>query len=173
MAADFNQFTVICRLTRDPERRDFGSGGAVVNMGLAFTGNTRKNQQTGQYEDEPCFLDAKAFISNDGRGIGDVVMRFCRKGSRVFIAGRLILEQWEDRNTGAKMRAHRLIVERLSLLDGRSDNGGGNNSGGGNQNRGGNRAAGRGQQNAGSWDDFGGGNDAGGFGGSEEDPIPF
>ena len=172
MAADFNQFTVICRLTRDPERRDFGSGGAVVNMGLAFTGNTRKNQQTGQYEDEPCFLDAKAFISNDGRGIGDVVMRFCRKGSRVFIAGRLILEQWEDRNTGAKMRAHRLIVERLSLLDGRSDNGGGNQgggySGGGNQGGGRGQSAPRGGQNAGSWDDFGG-NDSG----HDEDPIPF
>ena len=110
MAADFNQFTVICRLTRDPERRDFGGGGAVVNMGLAFTGNTRKNQQTGRYEDEPCFLDAKAFINDDGRGIGDVVMRFCKKGSRVFIAGRLILEQWQDKNTGANVRAHRLIV---------------------------------------------------------------
>jgi single-strand DNA-binding protein len=162
MAADYQLFTVIGRLTRDPEHKTFQGGGGVVNIGLAFTGNTRKNQQTGKWEDEPCFMDGKAFINAEGRGLGDVIMRFCKKGSRVFVAGRIVLEQWADRNTGAKMRAHKFVIERLTLLDGKPE--GGNSGGSG---YGGNAgAAGRGGQHADSW---GGGNewDDGNAGGSQ------
>ena len=187
MAGDFNQFTAIGRLTNDPERKDFPNGGAVVNFGFATTGNSRWNQQSGRYENEPMFVDCKAFIDNQGKGIGDVFLRFTRKGSRVFITARLVLEKWRDGN-GNERRAHRLVIERMSLLDGRQDGGGGQGEGGthagswdergdpdgggygggrgGNQSRGGYGNQNRGGSSGGGWDD------PAPAGGGDED-IPF
>ena len=150
MAGDFH---VVGRLTNDPKRHEFGGGGAVVNFGLAFTGNTRNNPQTGQREDEPCYLDCKAFINNQGRGVGDVFMRFTAKGARVFICGRLVLDKWTDRD-GRPQKTHRLVVERMTLLESRQDRGDNSGAGG---------------TNSGSWD--GGGddynNDGGGWDGGQ------
>src|SRR5262245_10230883 len=58
--ANLNKVMLIGRLTRDPEVRMFSNGGKVASFGFAVN-NRRKNQQTGQWEDEPCFLDCEAF----------------------------------------------------------------------------------------------------------------
>lgn len=178
MAGDFQRTTIFGRLTRDPAQHNFNGGGAVVNFALAFTGQSRKDQN-GNWQDEPCYLDCKAFVNAQGKGIGDVVMRFCKKGSRVLIDGHLILEKWQDRNTGANMQAVRLVVDHLSLA------GDPQGAQGGNQNRG--QQGGQNRGGAGNWDDGdrygadggqGGGvgnwNDDGNAGGGNDDGgVPF
>ncbi|HMC65176.1 MAG TPA: single-stranded DNA-binding protein, partial [Gemmataceae bacterium] len=58
--ANLNKVMLIGRLTRDPEVRTFANGGKVANFGFAV--NTRKkNQSTGQWEDEPVFIDMAVF----------------------------------------------------------------------------------------------------------------
>ena len=52
--ANLNKVMLIGRLTRDPEVRMFSNGGKVAKFGFAVN-NRRKNQQTGQWEDEPVF----------------------------------------------------------------------------------------------------------------------
>src|SRR5262249_4285421 len=54
MAANVNKVMLLGRLTRDPEVRVFASGGKVAAFGFAVN-NRRKNQTTGQWEDDPCF----------------------------------------------------------------------------------------------------------------------
>ena len=57
--ANLNKVMLIGRLTRDPEVRTFASGGKVAKFGFAVN-NRRKNATTGQWEDEPVFIDVDA-----------------------------------------------------------------------------------------------------------------
>jgi single-strand DNA-binding protein len=116
--ANLNKVMLIGRLTRDPEIRVFSNGGKVANMGFAVTGQRKKNQQTGQWEDEPCFLDLKAFNSSydNGRKLADLCERSLRKGSQVYFEGHLVLEQWTNQE-GQKQSKIRVIVEDLQFLE--------------------------------------------------------
>jgi len=63
--ANLNKVMLIGRLTRDPEIRTFATGGKVAAFGFAVN-NRRKNASTGQWEDEPVFLDIEAFNRAEG-----------------------------------------------------------------------------------------------------------
>jgi len=122
--ANFNKVVLIGNLTRDPECRTFTNGGKVAKFGIAV--NRRwKNQQTGQFEDEPMFIDCSAFNWGDRGTLANIVEQYCRKGSSVCIEGRLKLETWDDKQTGQKRSKHLIVVEGLQLLDRRSDGPGG------------------------------------------------
>ena len=78
--ANLNKVMLIGRLTRDPEMRTFANGGKVAKFGFAVN-NRKKNQQTGQWEDEPVFLDVEAFNRETGRKLADLVEQYLRKGA--------------------------------------------------------------------------------------------
>jgi len=122
--ANLNKVMLIGRLTRDPEVRTFSNGGKVANIGFAVN-NRKKNQQTGQWEDEPVFLDLKAFNRETGRKLADLVEQYLRKGMQVYFEGRLTIEEWEDKNGGGKRKAVKIIVEDFQFLEPRADGGGG------------------------------------------------
>ena len=113
--ANLNKVMLIGRLTRDPESRAFANGGKVVKFGFAVN-NRRKNQQTGEWMEEPVFVDCEAF-SGEYSKTGDVIERFLHKGSQAYIEGHLKLDQWDDKTTGAKRSALRLVVDNVQLLD--------------------------------------------------------
>jgi single-strand DNA-binding protein len=128
--ADVNKVILIGRLTRDPEMRTFGNGGKVAAFGFAV-GSRRKNQQTGQWEDgETMFIDCEAFNKGDFGHLAETVERFLRKGSQAYLEGRLRLDQWDDKTTGAKRSKHKLTVDVMQMLDGRQGGGDGGESGG-------------------------------------------
>src|SRR5437879_9234351 len=80
--ANLNKVMLIGRLTRDPEIRTFATGGKIAKFGFAVN-NSRKNSSTGQWEDEPVFLDIEA--SNrfqGGRQLADVVEQHLHKGQQ-------------------------------------------------------------------------------------------
>jgi single-strand DNA-binding protein len=126
--ANLNKVMLIGRLTRDPEVRTFSNGGKVANIGFAVN-NRKKNQQTGQWEDEPVFLDLKAFNRDTGRKLADIIEQHLRKGMQVYFEGRLVLEEWEDKNGGGKRRAVKVIVEDFQFLEPRQDGGSGGEMG--------------------------------------------
>ena len=68
--ANLNRVTLIGRLTRDPEVRSFANGGKVAKFGFAVN-NRKKNQQSGQWEDEPVFLNCEAFNRGDSGTLAD------------------------------------------------------------------------------------------------------
>lgn len=117
--ADVNKVILVGRLTRDPEIRTFGTGGRVAAFGFAV-GSRRKNQQTGQWEDgETMFIDCDVFNRGDYGHLADTVEKYLRKGSQVYLEGRLKLDQWDDKNSGQKRSKHKLIVDVMQMLDGR------------------------------------------------------
>jgi len=125
--ANFNKVMLIGRLTRDPETRTFANGGMVAKIGFAVT-NRRKNGQTGQWEDEPMFIDVDVFNRSEGFKLADLVRDRCRKGSQIMIEGRLHLESWDDKTTGQKRTKHKIVAESIQLLDPKPPGQGGGDS---------------------------------------------
>ena len=120
--ANLNKVMLIGRLTRDPEVRMFSNGGKVAKFGFAVN-NRRKNQQTGQWEDEPMFIDCKVFNRGEMGKKADVAEQYLHKGHQAFLEGRLDLEQWDDKTTGQKRSKHVLLVDNVQFLEPRTDGG--------------------------------------------------
>jgi single-strand DNA-binding protein len=120
--ANLNKVTLIGRLTRDPEVKTFSNGGKVANIGFAVN-NRRKNQQTGQWEDVPVWVDLKAFNRESGRKLADLAEQYLRKGQQVYVEGHLVLEEWEGKEDGKKQSKMRVVVDDLQFLEKREDGG--------------------------------------------------
>jgi single-strand DNA-binding protein len=114
--ANLNKVHLIGRLTRDVETRTFANGGKVAMIGFVVN-NRKKNQQSGEWEDEPCWLDVKAFNRQTGRKLADLCEQHLRKGSQVYLEGHLLLEEWEDKTSGNKRSKLVVIVDDLQFLD--------------------------------------------------------
>lgn len=106
--ASFNRVILVGNLTRDVELKYIQSGLAVTEIGLAVN-DRRKNQQTGEWVDEPVFVD----ITLWGR-TAEIASEYLGKGSSVLIEGRLKLDQWEK--DGQKRTKLRVVGESLQML---------------------------------------------------------
>lgn len=126
--ANLNKVMLIGRLTKDPEVRTFSNGGKVANIRFAVN-NKKKNQETGQWEDVPAFLDLKAFNRDTGRKLADIIEQYLHKGMQVYFEGHLVVDEWEDKNGGGKRQAVRIVVEDFQFLEPRQDGGSGGGGG--------------------------------------------
>lgn len=108
------------RLTRDCETRYANSGTAIGSTGIAVN---RKFQSDGQSKEEVLFVDLKLFGKT-----AENFAKFHRKGSAAFVRGRLTLEQWDDKNTGAKRSKHVVVVEAWEFAESKGSSGQGQDS---------------------------------------------
>lgn len=115
--ANLNKVMLIGRLTRDPESRSLKSGSSVVSFGMAVN-RTYTKQESGERVEETCFLDLEAW----GRQ-GETIARYMKKGSQIYVEGRLKLDTWEK--DGQKQSKLRIVVENFQFLDSRGGGGGG------------------------------------------------
>jgi single-strand DNA-binding protein len=120
--ANLNKVMLIGRLTRDPEVRTFANGGKVAKFGFAVN-NRRKNTSTGEWEDEPVFLDVDAFNRGDFGKLADRVEQSLRKGQQIFIEGHLRLDQWTGQD-GQKRSKLTVVMDNFQFLDPRPDGSG-------------------------------------------------
>ena len=169
--ANLNKVILIGRLTRDPETRAFQNGGMVAKIGFAVT-NRKKNTQTGQWEDDPMFIDIEVFNRGETGKLADLVRDRCRKGSQIMVEGRLHLDSWEK--DGQKRTKHKIVADNIQLLDPRQDGGGG----GGGDYSGSRSSAPPAKKSAPPRqddDEYGGDYNSGGGsgGGGDDDKIPF
>lgn len=116
-----NKVCITGNLTRDPEIRTTSGGMAVLKFGIAVN-DRRKNNQTGEWEDQPNFLDCTMFGNR-----AESVNRFISKGSKVAIEGKLRWSQWEK--DGQKRSKIEVIVDEIEFIS-RSNAQGGNNGAG-------------------------------------------
>src|SRR5208282_3686624 len=119
--ANLNKVMLIGRLTRDPEVRTFSNGGKVAKFGFAVN-NKRKNNQTGQWEDEPVFVDVDVFNRGETGRQADLVEQSLRKGNQIFIEGHLKLDQWTSPE-GQKRSRLFVVAENFQFLEPRGDGG--------------------------------------------------
>jgi single-strand DNA-binding protein len=75
--ANLNKVMLIGRLTRDPEVRTFSNGGKVAKIGFAVN-NRKKDQQSGQWVDDPVFLDVECFNRGENGRQADLVEQSLR-----------------------------------------------------------------------------------------------
>ena len=113
--ASLNKVLLIGNLTRDPELRYLtGGNSAVCEFGIAI--NRRFMQASGQEKDETCFLEIVVWGKQ-----AETCSRFLQKGSTVFIEGRLVYDQWTEKDTQKKRSRIRVTAERVQFLSGRRD----------------------------------------------------
>lgn len=104
-----NRVMITGNLTRDPEVRNTQSGMAIMRLGVAVN-DRRKNQQTGEWEDVPNFIDCVMFGTR-----AENVSRYLRKGSKVAIEGKLRWSQWEDKQGGKRSKIE-VVVDDLEFM---------------------------------------------------------
>ncbi len=128
--ANLNKVMLIGRLTRDPEVRVFSNGGKVAKFGFAVN-NRRKNSTSGQWEDEPVFLDCEVFNRGESGRKADLAEQYLAKGRQVFIDGHLRLDSWTAQD-GQKRNRLIVVVDDFQFLEPRGEGGaaGGTRSGG-------------------------------------------
>ena len=123
--ANVNKVMLIGRLTRDPETRTFANGGKVASFGFAVTGQRKKNQQTGEWEEEPCFVDVKAFNRGDpgqpGRKLSDLSEQYLHKGDLAYIEGHLVMEKWQDKATNENRSKLVVYMDDVQFLQPKTD----------------------------------------------------
>ncbi len=117
---NINRVILTGNLTRDPELSSLPSSGlAVCSLRVACNGR-RKNNQTGEWEDQPNYFDITVFGAQ-----GENCSRYLRKGRPVAIDGRLRWREWQT-NEGQKRQAVDIIAESVQFLGSREDAGNGN-----------------------------------------------
>lgn len=111
-----NKATLIGNLGKDPEVRAIPSGAKVANFSIATTESyTDKN---GQKVDKTEWHNIVMW-----RGLAEVAEKYLRKGSQVYIEGRLQTRSWDDQN-GQKRYTTEIMADNMVML-GRPAGGGG------------------------------------------------
>ncbi|MBQ9001667.1 MAG: single-stranded DNA-binding protein [Eggerthellaceae bacterium] len=112
-----NRVVLTGNLTRDPELRRTQSGMAILSLRIAVN-DRRKNQQTGEWEDYPNYIDCVVFGTR-----AESLSNYLSKGSKVGIDGKLRWSEWE--RDGQKRSKIEVIVDDLEFLSPRNSQGGG------------------------------------------------
>lgn len=104
-----NKATVTGNITRDPELRQTQGGTSVLTIGVAVN-DRRKNQQTGEWEDYPNFIDCTIF-GNRATGVAPHL----EKGMKVAIEGKLNQSRWQAED-GANRSKIGIIVDEIEFM---------------------------------------------------------
>lgn len=108
-----NQVLITGNLTRDSELRETQTGYSILAFGVAVN-ERRKNQQTGEWEDKPNFVDCKMFGSR-----AEKLHQYLTKGLKVAINGRLNYSSWES--NGQRRSKLEVIVDNLEFMTSRNN----------------------------------------------------
>ncbi|MGI4943940.1 MAG: single-stranded DNA-binding protein [Janthinobacterium lividum] len=130
MAGSVNKVILVGNLGKDPEVRSFQNGGKVVNFTLA-TSETWNDRASGERKEKTEWHNV--VIKNDK--LGEIAEKYLKKGSKVYLEGRMETRKWQDQSGVDKYTTEVVIPAfrgELTMLSGREDGG----MGGGNGDRG-------------------------------------
>lgn len=113
-----NKVVLLGRMGKDPEVRHFDNNSAVCNFSLA-TNRSYKNKN-GERVDETEWHNLVIWQ----RGLVGVAEKYLKKGSLIYVEGRITSRSWEDQS-GVKKYITEIQVESLKMLGGKPENGGG------------------------------------------------
>jgi len=146
-----NKVILIGNLGGDPEVRYTPGGAAVANVNLAT--NESWTDREGQRQ-ERTEWHRLVFWSK----LAEIVGQYLKKGSKVYVEGRLQTRQWDDQS-GQKRYTTEIVVSDMQMLDGRGDGAMGDGGGG--------MGGSQGEEPPSGGADFGQGGGGGGGGGAD------
>jgi single-strand DNA-binding protein len=123
MAHGINKVILIGHLGQDPEVRALPSGSSIANLRIATT-ESWKDKQSGEFKEATEWHTVVLF----GR-TAEVAAEYLKKGSQVFIEGRLRTRKWQDK-TGNDRYSTEIVGNDMQMLGSRGQGGGGRAQGG-------------------------------------------
>ena len=126
MARGINKVILVGNVGQDPEVRFMPSGGAVTNISVATT-DSWTDKQSGQKQDRTEWHRVSMFNK-----LAEIAGEYLRKGSQVYIEGRLQTRKWQD-NNGNDRYTTEVIASDMQMLGSRGGEGGGTANFGNNQ----------------------------------------
>ena len=126
MAKGINKVFLVGHLGQDPEIKYMPSGGAVANVSVA-TSDQWKDKQSGEMKDRTEWHRVVFF-----NRLAEIVGEYLKKGSQVYIEGRLQTRKWEDKN-GVERYTTEIVASEMQMLGGRGQGDGGQQGGQGHQ----------------------------------------
>lgn len=111
MARGVNKVILIGNLGKDPEVRYTPSGVAVANITMA-TSEAWKDKQSGEMQERTEWHRVVMY-----QRLAEIVGEYLRKGSKVYIEGRLQTRKWQDKNTGQDRYTTEIVADTMQMLD--------------------------------------------------------
>lgn len=107
--ASFCKVIIMGNLTRDPEIKYTPKGTAVTEIGLAV--NRQWKDDGGNKMEAVTFIDVTIWSKG-----AEIVGQYCKKGSPLFVEGRLETDSWDDKETGKKRSKLKVVADNVQLL---------------------------------------------------------
>ena len=117
MARGINKVILVGNLGADPETRYMPSGSAVTNLSIA-TSESWKDKQTGEQKERTEWHKVAMF-----NRLAEIAAEYLRKGSQVYIEGKLRTRKWQDRDGNDRWTTE-IIADEMQMLGGRGGGGG-------------------------------------------------
>jgi single-strand DNA-binding protein len=114
MAKSVNKVILVGNLGKDPEVKFTPSGVAVAKFSLAT--NERYKDKSGEWQDRTEWHNIVAW-----QRLAEIVGEYVKKGSKIYIEGRLQTSSWEDKQSGEKKYRTEIVAQDLVLLSGRGE----------------------------------------------------
>lgn len=117
MARGVNKVILVGNLGQDPEVRYMPNGNAVANISLATT-ESWNDRNTGERQDKTEWHRVVLF-----RKLAEIAGEYLRKGSQVYVEGKLQTRKWQDQN-GQDRYTTEIVANEMQMLGGRGQSGG-------------------------------------------------
>ena len=118
MARGVNKVIIVGNLGQDPEIKYMPSGQAVCNVSIATT-DSWSDKNTGEKQERTEWHRVVFF-----RRLAEIVGEYLRKGSQVYVEGRLQTRKWQDQN-GNDRYTTEIVANEMQMLGGRGGSSGG------------------------------------------------
>ena len=118
MARGINKVILVGNLGQDPDTKAMPSGMTVCNLRIA-TSESWKDKQSGEMKEQTEWHSVAMF----GR-LAEIAGEYLRKGSQVYIEGRLRTRKWQDKTSGADRYTTEIVADEMKMLGGRGQGGG-------------------------------------------------
>ncbi|MGI9225573.1 MAG: single-stranded DNA-binding protein [Woeseiaceae bacterium] len=116
MARGINKVILVGNLGADPETRYMPSGSAVTNLSIA-TSEQWKDKQSGEQKERTEWHKVAMF-----NRLAEIAAEYLRKGSQVYIEGKLRTRKWQDRDGNDRWTTE-IIADEMQMLGGRGGGG--------------------------------------------------
>ena len=109
--AGVNKVILLGNLGKDPEVRYLDSGVAVANFSLATTENYKNKE--GERVSQTEWHDVVLW-----RGLAEVAEKFLKKGSSVYVEGKIKTRKWEDKEGNTRYKTE-IMADNMTMLGGK------------------------------------------------------